>query len=1163
MYRWGLILWVLSCFLCFAAEAQNISNEGKEFWAVFPSHDPSGGNNNTPISYAEIRIWVTSKANSRVTVSCRGYSETKNIPANTPVPFNVTRAEAYINHNESNQLLSGRAIHIEVEDGFEKVAVYAHIFAGFRSAASLILPIESLGQKYYSMNYTQAGNGSANFIEIIATEDNTKVLITEKSGTILPVTLTKAGDVYQYMPGGAADLTGVAINIDPASPDNCNKRFAIFSGSTSLSIGNCSNSRDPLFQQLYPTISWGKEYAIVPFVDRLHIIRVLAQENNTTVKFNGQTIVLNQGEYYESPQLMQAGFVLADKRISVAQYALSQACSSAIGSLTLGDPEMVLLNPTEFNIKEVTLFSSTDQQISSRYINVSMKTAATPSFRINGQLPAASWQVLPERPDYSFIQINITGNANQVSHLTASDGFNAMAYGFGSTESYAYSAGTSLAASNYLLIHNESTNVDAANACLGQPSKFKIVLPFQPLKITWQLDNGTPVDHVELQQTEVRATGTFYTYVYGSDIVFDQLETHRMLVKVQMPNQENCLGGEVEYNFTFDVYPIPSSDFTVAAISCADTELQFTDKSSSNIADKPLNKWRWDFGDGNFSNLQSPIHSYSAAGTFTVTLVAGRDDGCMSDVKTRQITVLPKINAAFSAPVNGCINNEIAFGDESVSASGPMVSWRWDFGDGSPNSTEQHPKHTYLATGTFTVSLVASTANGCQSLPFKRDIVINSLPVVDFNLPKVCVGDEIAEFINKSENVDKTTTGLTYLWNFGDVTALAADNVSVQKNGRHKYNTAGSYTVTLTTTNVNGCSFSVSKEFIVNGSQINPLFEVLNKNALCSNRKITIEHKSTIDVGKIIKLRWFIDDVEKLVVEDPEPVAFYELDPPAASSGTPKQIVIKLVAYSGERCIESLTETVTLFPAPLLVFDPITPVCLNSGVFQIHNGRETLGIQQGNPSYSGAGIISADGYFDPERAGIGTHVLTYHFTSAAGCMESITQSITVQPLPQLNVKKDIYLLTGGEARMDVSASGSNLRYKWVPAAGLDRDDVLNPTVKIDEDREYTLTVTTGLGCSTTAKVKVHLVSSINAANAFSPNGDGVNDTWVLKYIETYPNVEVDIFNRYGEKIFSSQGYSIPFDGNYNGKQLPVGTYYYMINPKNGKQIIKGALTLVR
>ncbi|MNY36565.1 hypothetical protein D3C86_1710630 [compost metagenome] len=130
-------------------------------------------------------------------------------------------------------------------------------------------------------------------------------------------------------------------------------------------------------------------------------------------------------------------------------------------------------------------------------------------------------------------------------------------------------------------------------------------------------------------------------------------------------------------------------------------------------------------------------------------------------------------------------------------------------------------------------------------------------------------------------------------------------------------------------------------------------------------------------------------------------------------------------------------------------------------------------------------------------------------------------------------------------------------------AGLDRDNILNPTVKIDEDKTYTLTVTTGAGCSISAQVKVHVVNSIDAANAFSPNGDGVNDVWLLKYIESYPNVTVDVFNRYGEKVFFSQGYSIPFDGNYNGRQLPVGTYFYMINPKNGKKIITGALTLIR
>jgi len=128
------------------AVAQNISNEGTDFWTVFPTHDPSNG------SLATMNVNVTSKGDSEVTVSCGSYSETKSIPANTVVTFEVSRPQSYIEYADGNKILTNRAIHILVTPGMAKVVAYSHVFAAARSAATLILPKESLGQKYYSMN---------------------------------------------------------------------------------------------------------------------------------------------------------------------------------------------------------------------------------------------------------------------------------------------------------------------------------------------------------------------------------------------------------------------------------------------------------------------------------------------------------------------------------------------------------------------------------------------------------------------------------------------------------------------------------------------------------------------------------------------------------------------------------------------------------------------------------------------------------------------------------------------------------------------------------------------------------------------------------------------------------------------------------------------------
>jgi gliding motility-associated-like protein len=90
-----------------------------------------------------------------------------------------------------------------------------------------------------------------------------------------------------------------------------------------------------------------------------------------------------------------------------------------------------------------------------------------------------------------------------------------------------------------------------------------------------------------------------------------------------------------------------------------------------------------------------------------------------------------------------------------------------------------------------------------------------------------------------------------------------------------------------------------------------------------------------------------------------------------------------------------------------------------------------------------------------------------------------------------------------------------------------------------------------------------VLKSLVIPNVFSPNGDGINDKWQILYLETYPGSTVDVYNRYGQIIFHSVGYSNPWDGTYKGKPVPAGTYYYIIDPKNGRSKYTGFVDVLR
>lgn len=102
------------------------------------------------------------------------------------------------------------------------------------------------------------------------------------------------------------------------------------------------------------------------------------------------------------------------------------------------------------------------------------------------------------------------------------------------------------------------------------------------------------------------------------------------------------------------------------------------------------------------------------------------------------------------------------------------------------------------------------------------------------------------------------------------------------------------------------------------------------------------------------------------------------------------------------------------------------------------------------------------------------------------------------------------------------------------------------------------------GCSAKATVKVVVLKDIFIPNVFSPNGDAKNDEWVIRNIADYTGTKIQIFNRYGQKVFQHGNFIAPWDGTFNGKPLPVGTYYYMLDLANkSKTKYKGSVTILR
>lgn len=239
---------------------------------------------------------------------------------------------------------------------------------------------------------------------------------------------------------------------------------------------------------------------------------------------------------------------------------------------------------------------------------------------------------------------------------------------------------------------------------------------------------------------------------------------------------------------------IPTADFSAPA-ECEGDNTSFTDLSTTSAG--TINSWQWNFGDAGTSGVQNPIHTYSGAGTFNATLVAGASNGCY-DTITIPITINPVPIANFS-PTVACENTPIDFTDLSFISSGTIDTWLYDFG--SDISTDQNPTYTFNGTGLQQVSLTVTSNLGCVD-DTTMNFSVNPAPNADFNFsPNPALVLENISFVDAS-----TGNGIQqWFWDFGD---NEADN---NQNPIHAYDEGGDFTIYLIVTDANGCTDTTSQ----------------------------------------------------------------------------------------------------------------------------------------------------------------------------------------------------------------------------------------------------------------------------------------------------------------------------------------------------------------
>ncbi|MFY9311609.1 MAG: PKD domain-containing protein [Bacteroidia bacterium] len=392
--------------------------------------------------------------------------------------------------------------------------------------------------------------------------------------------------------------------------------------------------------------------------------------------------------------------------------------------------------------------------------------------------------------------------------------------------------------------------------------------------------------------------------------------------------------------------------------------------------------WLWNFGDGSTSALQNPSHTYTTAGTYTVSLTVHLSSGCTQHYPSFRIFNINSAQAAFTQSAQEiCASTSVNF---NGSSSGTLASSLWDFGDGSI-STQQNPVHTYVIPGFYSVKYTATTTNGCFSSIIKTNCLHASSCSSGSGGNNTSGGSSttgentsspspsIASFtgcvpfaVNFNNTVPST---VSWLWNFGD------GSTSNLQNPLHTYTTPGNYTVTLTAQTSSGTTETVVYTNYINATGANADF-TMTENGNCQNSSVTLSSSSTSNVSS-----WHWDFGDGYTSSAQNPTHAYT-DPT-------NNYIVTLTTTTAQGCSGSVSKSLLLSASAPVIWASDYEICMNQTVnFSSMSGNYTSYLWDFGDGFSST-LSNPTHFFQ----GNGLFNVTLQTTDNKGC----TRTVALQP----------------------------------------------------------------------------------------------------------------------------------------------------------------------
>ncbi|SEW30175.1 PKD domain-containing protein [Chitinophaga arvensicola] len=559
---------------------------------------------------------------------------------------------------------------------------------------------------------------------------------------------------------------------------------------------------------------------------------------------------------------------------------------------------------------------------------------------------------------------------------------------------------------------------------------------------------------------------------------------------------------------------------------CSSLTVTFTNNSTLG---KP---YYWDFGDGNIKETTSaePFqYTYAREGTYTVKLYVDKTSNC-GDSATAIVYAYPVFKPDFTS-AGACINKETKFNaiTPTRSDAGAVVYHKWEFGDGDTSNLAGNLSHTYTTPGTYDVKLYARNAKGCEQTVTHPITIYANPPFTATNDTLLCAKDSL------HMRAGSTLTG-TYAWTPANYFILRPNTpdpiVFPPKSATYK----------VVFTDSQGCTNSKDIKVDVRDTIH---VRTIADSTVCTSDQV---HLPSYSDG-LYAYRWIELSTGQVVSQTPD--AYVTPAPPRQSYA---------IEVSLGKCRSADTVSLKVVDPPKATAAPDTTLCFGVPVTLRATGGAYY---RWTPAYYVDKSSSPVTLAHP----VDTTLFTVTVTDTLGCPKPVTATALVKVVPKVNAFAGNDTIIMLNTPFQMNATGG-VRYTWSPPDGLNSRNIYNPVTTYNHDITYTVTAYTQEGCTGTDDIFVRFIKGpdIYIPNAFSPNGDGLNDVFRPLPVGIVQIEFFRVFDRWGKLMYSTTTYMKGWDGTVNGNIAAVGTYVWVVQGKdiNNETVQrKGTVTLVR